>query len=216
MPARSATAVALIAFVGIALYFNAVHADGHSVAATVWTLAGYFTILTNALVALVFGALALTRDPGRWPRLVVGTTLSIMLVGIVYALLLSGLQLTGGSDAANLLLHVVTPIVVPLWWLACMPKGRLGWSDPFVWSIYPLAYLAYALVRGGIEGRYAYPFIDPVANGWGGVALTCAIIAAGFILAGFLLVALDRALASRAPAYRPSRRFGRDARREGN
>lgn len=216
MPARSATAVALIALVGIALYFDAVHAGGRPVAATVWTLAGYFTILANALVVLVFGALAFARDPGRAPRLVAGAALSIMLVSIVCALLLSGLQLTGGSDAANLLLHVVTPIVVPLWWLACVPKGRLGWRDPFLWALFPLAYLAYALVRGGIEGRYAYPFIDPLANGWGGVALTCAIIAAGFILAGFLLVALDRALAPRATAYRPSRRFGRDARREGN
>lgn len=210
MPARSAFAVAAVAFVGIAMYFEAARAIGGSVAAAVWTLAGYFTILTNLAVAIVFGLLTFAQEPGRWAKTVAGTALSIMLVGIVYHLLLSGLQLTGGSDQANLFLHTVTPIVAPLWWLVFAPKGRLGWSDPFLWALWPLAYLAYALARGGMTGRYAYPFIDP-ANGWGSVFLTCAVIAAGFIAAGFLVVAIDRALAPRRPAWRPSRRFGRDA-----
>ncbi len=46
-----------------------------------------------------------------------------------------------------------------------------------------------------MTGRYAYPFIDVAANGWPAVIVTCAVIAALFIAAGFLVVALDRALA---------------------
>jgi len=194
----SAAIIALIAWVGIGIHFEALISSGSSVPGAVWTLVGYFTILTNLLVALVFTGIALSREPAERPRLIAGTALAIMLVGIVYALLLSGLaELSGGSAVANVLLHQATPVLVPLFWLAFVPKGRLGWSDPFLWTIYPLAYLVYALLRGRIEGRYAYPFIDVGANGWGTVGLTCAGIAVGFVVAGWVVVAIDRALGAR-------------------
>lgn len=194
----SAAIIAAIAWIGIGIHFEALISSGSSTPSAIWALVSYFTILANLLIALVFTVIALTRNAAERPKLIAGTALGIMLVGIVYALLLSGLtELSGGSAVANVLLHQATPVLVPLFWLAFVPKGRLGWTDPFIWAIYPLAYLVYALVRARIEGRYAYPFIDVGANGWVTVILTCAVIAIGFIIAGWIVVAIDRALGAR-------------------
>ncbi len=65
---------------------------------------------------------------------------------------------------------------------------------PWGWSLYPLAYFSYALARGGIEAKYAYPFIDVAQLGLAVVVLNAAAIAGLFVLAGFALVALDRFL----------------------
>jgi hypothetical protein len=158
----------------------------------------YFTVLTNLLVAVVMSLIALgVRVP---PFVTGGTTLAIVLVGVVFFLLLRGLlELSGGAALADLLMHKVTPVLVPLWWLAFAEKGGLRRRDPLLWALYPLAYFAYALARGSAEGRYAYPFIDLGSLGWAAVALNGLLIAAGFVIAGQALVAVDTAMARSVP-----------------
>ena len=67
----------------------------------------------------------------------------------------------------------------------------------------PIAYLVYALVRGAIDGKYPYPFIDVGNLGWLQTALNAGGIALGFIIAGLALVWID--------GWRPlgSRRYSR-------
>jgi hypothetical protein len=60
----------------------------------------------------------------------------------------------------------------------------------------PLAYFGYALVRGKLEGRYAYPFMDAGHIGWAATATNGALIAAGFLIAGFALVWVDGRIAT--------------------
>ena len=55
-----------------------------------WELMRYFTILTNALVA-IFLAFNLLREPQSASRLA-GVTLAIGIVGVVYHLLLANLN----------------------------------------------------------------------------------------------------------------------------
>jgi hypothetical protein len=118
---------------------------------------------------------------------------------MVYGLLLRGLlALSGGALLADTLLHKVTPVIAPLWWVVFAPKGRLRQSDPWWWALFPALYLPYALARGMVEGRYAYPFLNVTKIGWSGVALYAAVMAGCFLLAGFALVALDRRLGRRA------------------
>ncbi|RWB15128.1 MAG: hypothetical protein EOQ40_29050 [Mesorhizobium sp.] len=189
-----AALVALAAWAGIAVHFHALADGPASWPAALWALAGYFTITTNLLVAIVFtGVVIKSRFATPW--LLGATLLNILLVGVVYGLLLQGLkELTAGSQLANILLHRVTPALTTVFWLAFVRKGTLTWRAPFVWALYPLFYLAYALVRGAAEARYPYPFIDVVRIGWEQTLANSASIALAFVAAGEVLVWLDRRL----------------------
>jgi hypothetical protein len=121
-----------------------------------------------------------------------GLTLAMLLVGVVYAVLLQQLYHPHGPAlVADFLLHKVSPGLMVLWWLLFAPRRRLKWSAPLWWGIYPLAYLAYALGRVQLDGRYAYPFIDIGKLGWLQTALNAGGMALTFILAGFALVWID-------------------------
>lgn len=192
----SAAVVALAAWAGLVVQFNATLDGGQSVAQTLWILVRFFTVLTNLLVAVSMTLVALGRRLS--PSWLGGITLAILLVGVVYMTLLRGLlDLSGGALLADTLLHKVTPILMPLWWLAFAPKRQLRWRDPALWALYPLAYFPYALARGSVEGIYAYPFINVAKLGLGTVLLNAAAIAVAFLLSGLLLVLLDRKLGER-------------------
>ena len=189
----AALLVALVAWAGLAIQFRATLAQGYPLPETLWILLRFFTILTNVAVALAMSAAALGARLS--PRMIGGVMLAILLVGVVYVTLLRGLlDLSGGARLADTLLHYGTPFLVPLWWLAFAPKGRLEWRDPAIWSLFPLAYFPYALARGSYEGIYAYPFINVAKLGWTQVAINGALIAGGFLVAGNLVVALDALL----------------------
>lgn len=187
----AAGAVAAVAWTGLAVQFVATLETTGTLPETLWVLLRYFTILANLAVALLFSAIALGRRPS--PSLIAGTVLAILLVGIVAILLLRGLlDLSGGAALADTLLHKVTPILVPLWWLAFAAKGRLTLHDPWRWAIFPALYLPYALARGLAGDLYAYPFINIARLGWGQVIINAVAIAIGFVMAGYALVWLDR------------------------
>ena len=64
MIARMAAAiVALVALAGLVVQFAATLDQTGSVAGTLWTLLRYFTVLTNLLVALAFGWVAIGGRP---------------------------------------------------------------------------------------------------------------------------------------------------------
>ncbi len=192
----AAACVALAAWAGLLVQLQASTALTGSAEAALWAMLRYFTILTNLQVALVFTGVAMGSHRAARPFALGGTTLAILLVGIVYGLLLRGLlELSAGAKLADILLHMVTPVLVPFWWLAFAPKGGLRARDPLLWALLPLAYFSYALARAGLDGIYPYPFINAAALGWGQVLLNALAIAAGFVFAGWLLVRLDRALA---------------------
>ncbi len=186
-----AAIVALTALAGLAIQYEATLFQTGSVTATLWVLLRFFTILTNVAVVLTFAAVAIGRRVT--PRWMGGVLLAILLVGIIYGLLLRGLlSLSGDALLADTLLHKVTPLLTPLWWIVFARKGRLSWRDPWIWAIFPAAYLPYALLRGAMDGVYAYPFINVTKMGIGQVALNALLIAAGFVPAGYLLVWVDR------------------------
>ncbi|MEO6360919.1 MAG: Pr6Pr family membrane protein [Sphingomicrobium sp.] len=204
MRRAAAALVAIVCWAGLAIQFSASYANLHDVGATLWVLARFFTIITNLLIAVVMTREAVGRPVS--PQILGGLTLAILLVGVVYATLLQGLyHLTGAALLADILLHKVSPVLAALWWLLFAPKARLKRTAPLWWSAYPLAYFAYALVRGLYDGRYPYPFMDVGQLGWLHTALNAGGMALAFILAGCALVCLD--------GWLGSRRSGRQARR---
>jgi phage shock protein PspC (stress-responsive transcriptional regulator) len=186
----AAALVAIVCWAGLAIQFAATFGHEHQLVTTLWILARFFTITTNLLVAFLMTWIAIGR---RVPPLILGgITLSDLLVGVVYGFLLRGLHpLNGPAMTANVLLHEVSPVLMALWWLLFAPRDRLKWNTPWLWALYPLAYLVYMLARGQFDGRYPYPFINPPKIGWMQTALNVGGIALGFLICGFVLVWID-------------------------
>jgi len=187
--------VALIAWIGLAVQFRASYAVFHTVPATLWAMALYFTVIVNLLVAVVFTAAALGFSRVASPFRLGGVTIAILLVGIVYNLLLSGiLELSGGARLADLINHSLTPVTVTLFWIFVADKGHLNKRAPVQWTMLPVIYFAYALVRASIDDKYPYPFMNVDQLGWNRTLLNAVAIALGFMVAGFAIVWLDRRL----------------------
>lgn len=150
-----------------------------------WILSRFFTVTTNLAVAMTWIATG-----QRLPPLVLGgMTLSLLLVGIVYGLLLRGLHpLPGPALTANILLHDVSPAMMVAWWLLFAPRSRLKWGAPWLWSLYPLAYVGFVLPRARIDARYPYPFMDLPRIGRVQTAMNPGGIALGFLIVGFFIV----------------------------
>ncbi|ACB80398.1 conserved hypothetical protein [Methylorubrum populi BJ001] len=194
----AAALIALCAVVGVGFGFAAVFGRTGSVPVAAWIMAAYFTNLTGLLVFAVFGGIALRVPALAQPRLVATTVLATLLVGLVQRLLLYGLRtLRGGDLIGDILLHQALPVLVPLFWLVFVPKGRLALRDLLLFASYPLVYLGYTLLRGAYDARYPYPFLDIGKIGWGPVAAYAGAIAAAFLGVGWALVRLDRRLARR-------------------
>jgi hypothetical protein len=186
----AAALIALVCWGGIALQFWASYGHSHDAILTLWTLARFFTIISNLALALAMTSVALGHRVS--PFVLVGLTLAILLVGIVYRTLLVGLHsLSGPALIANYLLHDASPLAMTAYWLLFVPRGSLKWNAPWQWSLFPVVYFLYVLGRGQIDHRYPYPFIDVGKLGWLQVAMNAAGIALAFILAGFLLVWID-------------------------
>lgn len=186
----SAAVVAIVCWAGLAIQFSATYGHQHQLVTTLWVLARFFTIVTNLIVACVMTWVA---TGGRAPPLLLGgVTLALLLVGVVYGLLLHDTQVLHGPGAlANILLHIVSPLLMGIWWLLFAPRARLKWNAPWLWTVYPVVYLAYVLARGQEDGRYPYPFINVPKIGWTQAALNAGGIALGFIICGFVLVWID-------------------------
>jgi hypothetical protein len=186
------------------LMFESMSSQGNSPLAIVWRFFGYFTLLTNTFVALIWVRGALSPET-RMPRIESAGAVSIVMVGIIYHLLLAsrwnpqGLQLV-----ADICLHTVTPILFALYW-ALRPHGALRWTDAALFVIWPLAYCAYALFRGTFDGWYAYFFLDP--NHMRPLQLITSIagLSAVFLMCALVLVGADKILAKRAvPSIAPA------------
>lgn len=191
MDRAAAALVAIVCWAGLAVQFSATYAAQHDVAATLWILARFFTILTSLAVAIAMTWVAIGHHIR--PLMLGGLTLALLLVGIVYALLLSGLhELHGPALVADVLLHKFSPILMSLWWLFFAPRAKLRWNAPFWWSAYPVLYFVYVLLRGVYDGKFPYPFVDVGKLGWLQTGINAGGIAMAFILAGFLIVWIDR------------------------
>jgi len=192
---------AVVGLIGLGLQFRLIFADAESFAAAVWSFFAYFTILTNTLVTLVLARAALKGgDDGlNAPRIELMTVTSILFVCVVYNLLLANRwDPQGWQKVADLIVHQIVPALCAFYWLA-RPHGRLKWSDAAFAAIWPAAYSAYGLARGALDGFYPYFFTDPTQTSWGQIAINMAGLVVAFVIGGLVLVAVDGALARRAP-----------------
>ena len=154
----------------------------------------FFTIDSNILsaVALLIGAYVLVfrkgDNPARYNLFLGAVTAYMVTTGVVYNLLLRGIELPQGSTLAwsNEVLHVIAPLWLLIDWL--FAPGRAPIANAQLWKIlvFPLVWCVYTLVRGPLVADtvygnafwYPYPFLNPNTspNGYLSVAFYVLLI----------------------------------------
>ena len=211
MLVNSKSAKTLLEIFGAALGFFAlgvqlnitVHhylADGLSFTAAFIRYLGFFTILTNSTVALLFTASALQARKGMAAWLQKTSVKSafvvyIIVVGVVYNTMLRHLWHPEGlAKVADTILHQVIPLLYVTYWLSFVEKGRLSSRAPWRWLAFPLLYFGYVLIQGQLVEFYPYPFVNVTKLGLERVLVNSALLTLAFLVLGFLVFGLDRSV----------------------
>ena len=187
----------LIGTLGVAALlaqFGLLLGQGVGVLAALWFLAGFFTILTNALMAATMLRIAVTgqRLSYGWMSMV---TLSMIMVGLVYhALLAQFVVFTGLRWWVDHALHTILPAAMLWFWLMETTRHDPREGQPLTWLIWPALYAVYGMTRGLVSGRFLYPFFNVEALGWPAVGLNLAGFLMAFLALAYLLNALGRAM----------------------
>jgi small-conductance mechanosensitive channel len=132
----------------------------------------YFTITSCLLsgVVLVIAGLRVLRNQPETKALTLSRltmAVSMVIVGVIYNALLAGAA-PDPRDVGyawpvlpNQMLHTYMPIVIFLEWLFTNTGVALKLKSAFWVLIYPLTWLGFSIVRGFVQGWWAYWFIDP-------------------------------------------------------
>lgn len=204
---RAAAVVATLAWTAVTAQLLINLGNAPAEGKPLWTvplaLYGYFTIWSNTLVALVATHFALDADRAALlarPGTLGATVVYIIVVGVIYNLLLAPTHHpVGMARPVNALLHIVVPLAYPLWWLASIPRGRIGWGALLPALAFPTAYCFVAMGRGLASGKYAYFFLDIGKYGVGQVLLNIAGLVVFFASLMAAVIAFDRAMGRNGP-----------------
>ncbi len=166
------TAIGLLGFSALVTEIATLHERGKLELGNFFS---YFTVGSNlfAAVVLIAGGLALTPrgESMTFAMLRGAATLYLAITGIVFSLLLAGLE--GVEFTAvpwdNIVLHYLMPLLIVIDWFVFPPVVRVSFVRGLIWLVYPLAYVPYSLIRGHFEHWYPYPFLDPGPRGYTGV-----------------------------------------------
>lgn len=199
---RLAALTALVGWIALILQLVIVvqkmAAVGEGFGPALWRFLGFFTVLTNLGVAIVATEIALGglhALTGARARLM--AVVSIVLVGVIYALLLRNVWNPEGAQLiADRLLHQAVPVLFLVVWLVGS-HGELRLADALWAMVPPLAYLVYAVARGEADGWYAYWFLDPAKLGPERMGQNAAVLAVVFLATALLFVWIDRRMARR-------------------
>jgi hypothetical protein len=121
--------------------------------------------------------------------------LYVWIAGVIWNLFLTGHSM--GYTPANMLLHVVVPVLALTdWLLVGRDQAPVRWWQPVAWLAYPAAYLALALAVLNHVGRRApYYFLDPGTVGAPSVVMNICVLAGGALALGYALLVINRVVA---------------------
>lgn len=162
----------------------------------------FFTILSNLLamgVLLEGGRRMLTGAPPV-PDMIRGAAVVYMTVTyIVFAILLRDLQEELQTHVAwvDSVFHRLAPIVLMIGWVVDPPRERISFRRSLWWLSFPLLWVIFTMIRGAVDGRYPYPFLDPANGGYGTVLVYVVAITALFLLVCWVVAAGGSALRAR-------------------
>lgn len=198
------TAVAVFAGLVIQVYVSAnlQGARFTSVPSLIFNVFCYFTVQSNVIVGVTTALLARRLDhPSTTFRVFrLAGLVAITITFVVFHQALAALQdLHGAAAVADLLLHTVVPVLVVLGWVAFGPRGMVTWRVAGLAVVFPVCWVAFALVRGALIDFYPYPFVDVHALGYLPVIGNVVIIGVLFFALAAAAVVLDRRLPRLAP-----------------
>jgi hypothetical protein len=84
-------------------------------------------------------------------------------------------------------------------WAVVGPRFAVPWRAVPSVALVPVAWLAYALVRGSATGEYPDGFLDVADRGLGPVLVTAAQYVAVVVAVAAVLAAVDRSLTGQRP-----------------
>ena len=98
-----------------------------------------------------------------------------------------------GIGWPNEVLHVWAPTLIVLDWLLAPGRPALAWKAIGFALVYPLAWLAYALLRGTFTDWWTYPFLNPgEPGGWPSVLLYIVVIAVVIVVISAAAIGVSR------------------------
>lgn len=150
-----------------------------------------FTVLSNLLAMAMLIMFATRPVLGGSMRFAIFrglVTVSMAMTAILFVSLQAspGIVPAATEPWVDWSLRVVGPVAVVADWLAHPPNSPVGMRSAVAWTVPPMLYVGYALVRGAMTDSYPYPFLDPgEVGGYDGVAIW-----SGAVVAATVFVAL--------------------------
>lgn len=138
----------------------------------------YFTVQSNILgvLVLLIGGVLDPRSP-RWQAVRGAVTLYLLITGVIYAVLLAGIDVMLTDKWVNDTMHRVLPIVLVADWILVSARLRVSPALIVGWLAYPIVYCGYSLIRGELVHWYPYPFLDPRGQGYPSLLIGVVILA---------------------------------------
>jgi hypothetical protein len=165
----------------------------------------YFTILSN----LFAGAILLTEGLRGGAGASIGRSANVDLLrgAIVVYMLTTGIVDNVMYDHVfapwvDAIVHQIMPVVVLLDWIIDPPRTRLAVRSTMLWLSFPLAYIAFILIRGSLVKWWPYYFFNPTHSaGYLGVLGSALGIGVGII--ALILLTTWIGNSRRAPLIEP-------------
>jgi hypothetical protein len=146
-------------------------------------LLGSFTVLSNILAAMMLLALAMRPafdDSTGFASFRGAVTVYMAVTALlsVAHLLFPGIIPDATEPWVDWTLRLVGPLAVVADWVIHPPTPPIAATATLIWTLPPVLYLGFALVRGAIVDDYPYSFLDPGETGgqvsvaiWSGAAI---------------------------------------------
>ena len=154
------------------------------------------------------GTVGKDENPGIFaPQAKYTAMISLLVTALIAHFLLFDAMFQDGQLVWHLVaMHYVVPAMSVLDWLLFDEKGKMAVWGPFAWLSLAAAYLVVVMIGAGPLGldlgggttagqtRYPYTFLDPAISGVDGVALFIGAMVVAFVLIGYLIFGIDKAL----------------------
>jgi hypothetical protein len=162
-----------------------------------WSMMFLYTHWAELITAVIFIGIALGN---RWcaRASVVGSTLILLGIMTVHYWLFSPHGDYFSAPLRAKITHGPLLLAALVYWFMIVRPGQLRWRDAHYWTIGPLIYTAYGLIRGAMTGLYPYQVADVNRYGYRVVFLLVGITYLLSLGTGLLIVFVDRLRSRRA------------------